>query len=434
VWGNPPAPHFCTNNSKPDWYSRKFSILFADMKNRKQMREKIATVPRLVEAKKGDWYVYFQAKNPLTGKMKPFKYYKGFKKCKNNPERREHGAKLVKELSAKLRAGWTPFDDQEMVIYNDNLEYEQMVSRFDTMKRSVRNNRYFLNDFLLGIEETLRPNTLKTYRSKLRIYCNWLDQKGYADMDVSAISTKIIKEFIRYQSVDRDLDRLTVEKYIQILKAYYTHLKKLGKVLNNPVNGIPLPPKKCDLGARPINHNDMKELLPAIKESDPQLYLACMFVYYLSLRPQQELRLLKIKDVDLYNNIVTIVDGHAKVKRRTVNIPVALRELCAEYLLSRYNRDYYVFGRRGVPGPEPTGKNTLRNRFNRVRDELGLPDTYKFYSLKHTGGGRLLENGVTIEEIRDHMGHRSIDTTSRYLRRHFGLRSRRIIEDFPPPV
>ena len=398
------------------------------------MREKIATVPRLVEPKKGEWYVYFQVRNPLTGKMKPFKFYKGFKKCKNNPERRILGNKMVQEFSAKLRAGWTPFDDDEMVIYADNLEYEHMVERFAEKKKSVRNNRYFLNDFLIGIQETLRPNTLKTYRSKLRIYCKWLDLNGYAETDVSAVSTKIIKEFIRYQSVDRDLDRLTVEKYIQILKAYYTYLKKIGKVHVNPVRDIPLPPKKKDMGARPINQNDMKDLLPAIKESDPQLYLACMFVYYLSLRPQQELRLLKIKDVDLYNNIVTIVDGQAKVKRRTVNIPFALRELCNEYLLSRYNRDYFVFGRRGVPGPEPTGKNTLRNRFNRVRDELGLPETYKFYSLKHTGGGRLLESGVTIEEIRDHMGHRSIDTTSRYLKRHFGMRSRKIIEDFPPPV
>ncbi len=404
------------------------------MANRKKMKEKIATVPRVVEAKNDDWYVYFQVRNPMTGKMKPFKYYKGFKTCKNNTERRKHGQKLAKELAAKLREGWTPFEDKERVIYRDNLDYQQMVSRFDVKRRTAKNNRYFLNEFLLGIEETLRPNTLKTYRSKLRIYCAWLDNNSYGDIDVSAVSTKIIKEFMRYLSVDCDRDRLTVEKYIQILRAYYKHLVKIGRMNINPVKDIPLPPKKCDMGARPINSNDMKDLLPAIREHDPQLYLACMFVYYLSLRPQQELRLLKIKDVDLYNNIVTIIDGHAKVKRRTVNIPIALRELCAEYLLSRYNREYYVFGRLGVPGPEPTGKNTLRNRFNRVRDKCGLPDTYKFYSLKHTGGGKLLENGVTIEEIRDHMGHKSIDTTSRYLRRHFGTRSRRIIEDFPPPV
>lgn len=398
------------------------------------MREKVATVPRLVESKKGKWYVYFLVRDPMTGKMKPFKFYKGLSECKNNAERRTRGQKLVRELTRKLKMGWSPLEDKEHVIYNDNLEYENMANRFNVRRRSVKNNRYFLNDFMLGIQETLRPNTFKTYKSKLRIYCKWLDDKDYGDVDVSAITSKIIKEFIRYLSVDCDRDRLTVEKYIQILRAYYRYLGKLGRVVENPVADIPLPPKKADMGARPITQNDMRELLPAISEHDPQLYLACMFVYYLSLRPQQELRLLKIKDVDLYNNIVTIIDGQAKIQRRTVNIPVPLQTLCAEYLLNRYNREYYVFGSKGVPGPEPTGKNTLRNRFNRVRDELGLPDTYKFYSLKHTGGGRLLESGATIEEIRDHMGHRNIETTSRYLKRHFGMRSRQIIENFPPPV
>lgn len=42
--------------------------------------------------------------------------------------------------------------------------------------------------------------------------------------------------------------------------------------------------------------------------------------------------------------------------------------------------DLYVFGKYGRPGEEPLGKNTLRNRFNRIRDDLDLSKTYKLYS------------------------------------------------------
>lgn len=398
------------------------------------MKEKIATVPRLVESKKGQWYVYFQVRDPLTGKMKPFKYYRGFKDCATVNDKRQWGKQLIDEFTAKLRKGWSPFDDEDGVIYSDNLEYEQAAQRFDRKRKGAKNNRYFLSDFLAEKERLLRPNTFKTYRSKLRIFCDWLDNKGYGDYDVSAIDNKIIRKFMEFLGVKRGLDKLTIEKYIQILKSYYDYLKRLDKVLVNPVYDIPVPSKKTDMGARPINSYDLRELLPVIKRYDPQLYLACMFIYYLALRPQQELRLLRVKDVDLYNSVVTIIDGHAKRTRRTVNIPNSLKDLCNEYMLSRYDREFYLFGRHGVPGPEPTGKNTLRNRFNRMRDKAGLPDIYKFYSMKHTGGGRLLENGVTIEEIRDHMGHKSIETTYRYIRRHFGARSRSIIEDFPAPM
>lgn len=389
-------------------------------------------MPRLIEAKSGQWYVYFQVRDPLTDKMKPFKVYRGFKSCGSVEEMRKHGRALTQEIREKLQRGWTPWDKED-VIYNDSLAYEHVVQRFNTMRRNAKTHNYFLSSYIDLVGASLRPNTVKTYKSKLRIYCRWLEDEGMDGYDVSAVDAKVVKRFIDFLASGRELDRPTVEKYVQILRAFYDHLIGLGSIRENPVQGIRLPPKRKDMAARPIGNADMQELLRVIERDDPQLYLACLFIYYLSLRPQQELRLLKIKDVDLYNYTVTIVDGHAKVKRRTVNMPVPLREVCADYMLSRYNRDFYVFGRLGVPGSEPTGKNTLRNRFNRFRDALGMPDTYKFYSLKHTGGGNLLNAGATIEEIRDHMGHKSIETTSKYLRRHFGARSRRIIHHFPPP-
>ena len=395
------------------------------------MKKKLATVPRLVMPKKGTWYIYFQVRDPFTDKMKPMRIYRGFKERKLIHERKRWGERLVKEYTDKLRAGWTPFDENSNDIYSDNLQYENYSVRFNNLRSSSRNMRYYLNSFLEQRKAGLKPNTYKTYVSKTRIFCNWIENNGYGDYDVSAISNDIIKEFFKFIIFERGLDKLTVEKYVQIVKSYFDFLKDRCRV--NPVHGIVLPVKKLDKAARPINSNDLYVLLEAIKESDPQLYLSCMFIYYLALRPGQELRLLKIKDVDIYNGIVTVTDDNAKTTRRTVDMPNHLMELCENYYLQRYNRDYFVFGRYGKPGPEPTGKNTLRVRFNRIRDRLNLPDIYKYYSLKHTGGGNLLAAGATIEEIKSHFGHTSIETTDRYLKRHFGNRNQRIIKDFPRP-
>jgi integrase len=395
------------------------------------MKTKIATVPRIVEPFAGDWYVYFSVRNPATGKMVPYKIYKGFKTRKTRKDKLCWGEQLVKEYTDKLKKGWSPFDDQDKVIYSDALEYANLVNKFKRKRSSVKNIRYYLSEYLAGRQTELKEKTYATYRSKLRIFCEWLDDGGYSDYDISELSQKIVCDFFTFLIKDQQLDRRTIEKYRQILRSYFEYMKKLGKLIKNPVNDIKLPPKTKDMAARPINQSDFKKLLDTIKEHDPQLYLVCMFEYYTALRPGQEIRLLKVKDIDVYNNLITIVEGNAKTVRRTVDMPKQLSQLLVSYQIHTYHRECYVFGRNGFPGPVGFGKNNFRNRFNRIRDDLNLPDIYKLYSMKHTGCGRLIEAGRTLEEIRDHVGHTSIESTANYVRKHFGMRNRNIIDSFP---
>lgn len=80
-----------------------------------------------------------------------------------------------------------------------------------------------------------------------------------------------------------------------------------------------------------------------------------------------------------------------------------------------------------TPGSMHLGHNTLRVRFNKYREILNLPQTYKFYSMKHTGAGMLLDAGLTIEELRDHLGHTSIISSHHY------VRNQKVIKSFPKP-
>ena len=399
---------------------------------RKVMRKKLATIPELKKSS-GTWFIYFSVRDPLTGKMKPYKIYKGFNKCKTEKQCQEWGALLKEQYAQKLRNGWSPLFDQEGIIYSDQLEYQNFNKNFQKSKLASKDTRFFLNEYLNQRNNGLSLKTCQTYVSKLRIFCNWLEFSGYVDYDVTLISNKIILEFFNFLITVRKLDKRSIEKYKQIIHDYYRYLFKKEIILENPIYDITMPPKTKDMAARPISNKDLKKLLGTIQESDPQLYLACMFQFYLAIRPGRELRLLQIKDIDLYNKTVVITEENAKVSRRTVDMSEDLVELCNQYMIPNYNREFYLLGRERIPGPKPLGQNTMRNRFNKYRDELNLPDIYKFYSMKHTGGGKLLQAGFTIEEIKSHFGHSSIETTDRYLKKHFGNRNKNIIHNFPKP-
>lgn len=395
------------------------------------MKTKIATVPRVVEPSSGDWYVYFTVKNPGTGRMMPYKVYKGFKERKTRVEKIAWGKKVVKEYTKKLKNGWSPLDSEDTVIYTDMLDYGNLSARFKRKKKSLKNVRYYLNEYLASRKTELKEKTYATYRSKLRIFCEWLDDQGCSEHDISDLNTAIVHKFFDFIIQDQKLDKRTVEKYRQIIRAYFEYLRKKGKLLMNPVIDIKMPPKSKDMAARPINTTDSKIILDTIKERDPQLYLVCMFEYYTALRPGKEIRMLKVEDLDVYSNTITIVEGQAKTSRRTVDMPVQLSRLLIHYQIHTYSREYYIFGNNGFPGPVGYGQNNFRNRFNKIRDDLNMPSIYKLYSFKHTGCGRLLESGRTMEEIRDHVGHKSIESTAHYIRQHFGNRNRNIINSFP---
>jgi len=396
------------------------------------MRKKLATIPE-VKVSNGTWFLYFSVRDHKTDKMKPIKIYKGFTKCKNNNERILYGEALKQEYTEKLKSGWSPLFDKEFVIYSDQLEYKNFNDRFKKLKCATKNTRFLVNEYIEIKSQGLKPRSISTYKSKLRIFCNWIDFKGYTEYDVSEIKNKIILEFFKFLIVDRKLDKISIEKYEQIIKDYFNYIKKRDFIRQNPVFDIVKPPQLKDMAARPINNRDLRLLLDVIKEGDQQLYLACMFQYYLALRPGDELRSLKVKDIDLYNNKVYVTEEFAKTRHRIIDMSEDLVNICHHFNILSYDNDFYIFGRKREPGIERLGKNTLTNRFNHFRDILKLPKTYKFYSMKHTGGGKLLESGRSLEELRTHMGHTSILSTHHYVLRHFGNRNKNIIHNFPKP-
>ena len=108
------------------------------------------------------------------------------------------------------------------------------------------------------------------------------------------------------------------------------------------------------------------------------------------------------------------------------HMPEALIELCRKHRITDHPASHYVLGNDGEPGPIPWGKNYFNRRFREFRERLHLPPGYKFYSLKHTAAGKLLESGESIVEVRNHLGHRDFESTIRYIRRHFGERSEKV--------
>lgn len=377
------------------------------------MRQKMIILPKINSGGK-QWFVFYSCRDPQTGKMVRFRYYEGFTGL-SPKEKIEHGQNVMELYSSKLRTGWSPFTNDTEVIYNDHVDYKSVADLYGTRRSGNRTIRVLISKFLGQLQPAVSLATYQTYQSKFRIFVLWLEKEKIAGNDVTRFDNKLIVLFFNYLINVRKLSHVSIENYTQNIKALFEFIKLNKLILINPVYDIPKCNRINDQAPRPIQRAD----IIAFKEElikDPWLYLAVQLEYYSALRPGHEIREMKIKDIDFTAGTIRVDRDRAKTRiERIVTMPHQLLiELRLIFPPQKYNREFYVFGRGGIPGPVPIGKNTLSYRFRKIRERLKMPYEYKFYSWKHTGAIEADEANIPIKDISRHLGHNSLQATDYY--------------------
>lgn len=289
--------------------------------------------------------------------------------------------------------------------------------------------------FLANVKIRVKDRAYASYKGKLRVFSEWLANNELSAVTIDLITEQHIEQFSIYLANERKLDRPTCKKYFTVLRQIFQYGITRGYATKIPTDLFVFPQKKGDFGAQVIEKEDMKTLLTEIEKKDKQLYLACLMQYYCFTRPGKELRLLRVKDIDTNNWTIKVDASNAKNgHKRVVTIPNHLIEVLKEYGIERADKNKYLFSGHKQLGDKPCSINAMRYRFNTHRNRLGLPQEYKFYSLKCSGATSLHNsNTVSIRSIMDQLGHLSLSATQHYLKRHSGAIDVKIKEGFPSP-
>lgn len=378
------------------------------------------------------WYVEYSLRNPVTDKMERFRHYDGFKELQTIKERFLYAQKLIAEYTNKIKSGEIRFE--ETAEYEDLLIHGSGASFMKSKKATKGSVVIYISDFIRYKKPEITQKTLETYRSKLRLFVDFLESKKLIDKPISQITNQIIIEFLKVMAEKKHLSRKTIEKYQQILYSFFAWvIKDKNTKIENPVLNIPRIGEIKDEAPVSIPREMRIKLQNRIKQDDPQLWLAICFIYYSAIRPGTELRLMKIKQINFDSKTIVIKNYLAKNNRtEVVDIPDQLFNLITDiWKLQKYDPELYIFGKDSQPGPIPFGKNAMRIRFNKFRDELRLPKEVKYYSWKHSGAQELADNRTSIYELQRHLRHRDIETTEQYLRKRIGQKSSMIKHNFP---
>lgn len=399
-------------------------------------RKKLFTAPHLNDAGGNlskPWFVEVGYRDPRDGKMKRKRYQEEFTPIRTKKARYELAEKMIKDFTKKLNCGWIPPDD-EKIIYVDELQYHEAARIYGRKRKANKNIRFYASEYMKKVKGTKAPKTHKTYQAQIRKFTGWLEKNDLIDNDLSTIEKPLIGKFFDYLILDLKLSRKTIKNYRISLGKFFHHLMEDKLLTEYPIPKIELPEPGEDHSAMQMFDHDMMKLLPAMKREDPQLYLAAMMQYFCFVRPGDELLSLRVKHINFNARTIRIPSNIAKERdSRVVDLPEQLYLLLIEYGIHTFEGEMYVIGRHGRPGPLRLGDNTLASKFRKIRDKLHLNKSYKWYSFKHTGAGKLLASGATIIELMNQLGHTDIESTYRYIKQHFGERSEHVRNKFPTP-
>ena len=170
-----------------------------------------------------------------------------------------------------------------------------------------------------------------------------------------------------------------------------------------------------------LRPHELKRLFAGLKlssASDLRTSAMVHLAYSLGLRPL-EISLLRLDDIFFKAAELCIRN---RKNDRPVRLPIpekTLKAIAAYLVGGRPKSNHRYLFLTLYPPFGPMSQNTVSQAIKSCLGKAGIP--YSAYGLRHTYAQNLLEAGLSLYEIKEMMGHDSIESTKKYLHVHIKL-------------
>ena len=282
------------------------------------------------------------------------------------------------------------------------------------------------------------PNTLRSYRTGLDAYLEWIAANGH---DWQAPTRLGLRAYLA--ALGEGHGRRTVAQRLAALRSFYRFTTRQGLTAGNPLAalGTPRQPRRLpevlsvaetvrlieaaadhDAAARPAGLTELEEAL-ALRD------VAIIETAYAAGLRISELASLTLASVDLKRGEVRVLGKGRKERGSLLGRPA--RAAIEKYLDA--GRPVLAIraagGNRGGEGsPDDADRGVLflnhhggalgvrgmRYRLERLRVAAGLPEGVSPHTLRHSFATHMLDGGADLRVVQELLGHESLATTQLY--------------------
>jgi integrase/recombinase XerD len=287
--------------------------------------------------------------------------------------------------------------------------------------------------FLRGLAaRDASPNTLRSYKTAVGAYLEWLDARG---VDWRHPSRADLRAYLAHLGT-RGARSSTAQR-LAAIRSFHRHAARDGFAAGDPWGAIATPrlPRRLP---RVLEVEQVEALLAEVDEelaADGGEGSRAALATSLALRDRalietayaaglriSELAAADLGSLDLRRGEIRVMGKGRKERIGLLGRPA--REALAAYLDD--GRPILVeigatVGRREVPSEiflnhrgRPLGVRGLRYRLDVLRRRAGLPDGVSPHTLRHSFATHLLDGGADLRVVQELLGHESLATTQVY--------------------
>ncbi len=242
-----------------------------------------------------------------------------------------------------------------------------------------------------------------------------LEEKGIYDLlDIEPVHIMEHYEYLTQRPNRRrsgGLSSRMINHHVYAIRLFLDYQEQTGGITENPISGLSFP--RPESKRREILTVEEVKKLYGTAETFREKAVIGIF-YGCGLR-RSEGEALNVKDISFKSSLLYVRDGKGG-KRRAVPIN---RRVAGDI-------KKYISYERFAPEKETAlitnnaGRRTKGNHFNNTVKELvqkaEIEKSISLHDLRHSIATHLLENGMTVEYVRDFLGHKHLEATQVYTR------------------
>jgi integrase/recombinase XerD len=217
------------------------------------------------------------------------------------------------------------------------------------------------------------------------------------------------------------LSAMMVHYFMYALKTFFNWLEETDQIKENPMNALRFRQPGGNT-RQPLAQEEIKQLFEA---ATSQKEKAILHIFYSCGLRKSEGVVLDIGDISFKQKIIYVRKGKG-LKRRAVPITEKVKQELEDYFLNErievkkpalpagrhFDTEAFVLNHRG--------KRMSGASFNAVLKKLkgraGITKEISLHHLRHSIATHLLENGLSVESVRDFLGHSQLETTQIYVK------------------
>ena len=228
----------------------------------------------------------------------------------------------------------------------------------------------------------------------------------FGEKDIEDVTTEELRIFLlKYLKEERKLGDRSINYYNSVIRFIYE--VTLDKVLNK--KQLPMRKKKKTV-YKVLTNEELSTFFNCV--DDFKFKTIFMLAYGSGLRIG-EIANLRVEDIDSKNMRIFIREGKGNKERYTILSKQSLEMLRIYWSKYRQNK------RRGRIFLSESGAaitvGVIREHFRRYRKKAKLSEKVTMHTLRHCYATNLIENGATLIQVKELMGHSNIRSTMEYV-------------------